>query len=111
MIIRGATRAEPAVAEQQACFAKDLVTSTETRALSTHRLRIEPGGEFLSHVHERETEMQFVISGQGQAQMDGQWEAVSEGDVVLALPGVAHAWRNSGSGPLFILCVFTPPLV
>jgi quercetin dioxygenase-like cupin family protein len=111
MVIRGATRPEPAAAGQKACFAKDLVTSAETQALSTHQLRIEPGGEFTSHVHERETEMQFVISGQGQAQMGGLWEAVSEGDVVLALPGVAHAWRNTSSSPLFVLCVFSPPLV
>jgi quercetin dioxygenase-like cupin family protein len=111
MIIRGAARAEPAVAGQQACFAKDLVTSAETPALSTHRLRIEPGGEFTSHAHERETEMQFVISGQGQAQIGDQWEDVVGGDVALALPGVAHALRNNSASPLFILCVFTPPLV
>ena len=111
MVIHGATRDEPAVAGQQACFAKDLVTSAETPALSTHRLRIEPGGEFTSHVHERQTEMQFVISGHGQAQMGDKWESVGEGDVALALPGVAHAWRNSSSAPLLVLCVFTPPLV
>jgi mannose-6-phosphate isomerase-like protein (cupin superfamily) len=69
MMIRGATRAWPAEPEQEGCFSKDLVTSMETEAMSAHHLRIEPGGEFKSHAHERETELHFVISGHGQARI------------------------------------------
>ena len=111
MVIHSATRTWPAVSGQEACFAKDLVTSVETKAMSAHHLRIEPGGEFKSHAHEHETEVQFVISGQGQAQLGDRWEDIVGGDVALALPGVAHALRNNSAAPLFILCVFTPPLV
>jgi quercetin dioxygenase-like cupin family protein len=111
MVIRGATRAWPAEPGQVECFSKDLVTSVETPLLSAHHLRIEPGGEFKAHAHERETELHFVISGHGQAQIGDQWEDVAEGDVALALPGVAHALRNNSASPLFILCVFTPSLV
>jgi quercetin dioxygenase-like cupin family protein len=111
MVIRGATRTWPAEPGQVACFSRDLVTSVETPAMSVHHLRIEPGGEFKAHAHERETEVHFVISGHGQAQIGEVWETVAEGDVALALPGVAHALRNTSSSPLFILCVFTPSLV
>ncbi len=111
MVIHGAVRAWPAVSGQENCFAKDLVTSIETKAMSVHHLRIEPGAEFTSHTHEHETEVQFVISGQGQAQLGDRWEDIVSGDVALALPGVAHALRNNSASPLFILCVFTPPLV
>jgi quercetin dioxygenase-like cupin family protein len=110
MIIHGASRLWPAEPGQIGCFSKDLVTSKETQAISAHQLRIEPGGEFRSHTHERETELHFVISGRGQAQIGDQWEDVQAGDVALALPGIAHALRNTSSMPLFILCVFTPPL-
>ncbi len=111
MVIHGATRTWPAVSGQEACFARDLVTSVDTKAMSAHHLRIEPGGEFKSHAHERETEVQFVISGRGQAQFGDRWEDLADGDVALALPGIVHGLRNTGSSPLFILCVFTPPLV
>jgi quercetin dioxygenase-like cupin family protein len=35
---------------------------------------------------------------------------VEAGDVALALPAIVHALRNPNSDPLFILCVFSPPL-
>ncbi len=111
MIIHAATRAWPAEPGQVNCFSKDVVTSVETQAMSAHHLRIEPGGEFLTHTHERETELHFVISGRGQALVGDQWEDMSAGDGVLVLPGAAHGLRNPNSEPLFILCVFSPPLV
>ncbi len=110
MVIHGATRTWPPEPGQLECFSRDLVTSAETPLLSAHHLRIEPGGEFYAHAHERETEIHFVISGVGQAQIGDQWDDVAAGDVALALPGVAHALRNNSSAPLFILCVFTPAL-
>lgn len=111
MVICGATRAWSAEPEQEGCFSKNLVTSVETEAMSAHHLRIEPGGEFKVHAHERETELHFVISGRGQAMIGDQWEEVAAGDVALALPGIVHALRNPSSNPLFVLCVFSPPLV
>lgn len=111
MLIRGATRAWPAEPGQVKCFSKDLVTSHETGAMSVHHLRIEPNGEFKAHAHDDLTELHFVISGRGQAQIGDTWEDVVAGDVALALPGVSHALRNNNPDPLFILCVFTPPLV
>jgi quercetin dioxygenase-like cupin family protein len=110
MVIHGASRTWPAEPGQVQCYSRDLVTSVETPAMSAHHLRIEPGGEFKSHVHERETEIHFVISGHGQAQVGEQWEDVEAGDVALAFPGVAHALRNNSASPVFILCVFTPAL-
>ncbi len=110
MIIHGATRPWPVEPGQVNCFSRDLVTRAETGAMSAHHLRIEPGAEFTAHAHEHETEIHFVISGHGQALIGETWEDVGEGDVALALPGVAHALRNSSSNPLYILCVFAPPL-
>ena len=111
MVIHGAARSWPAEAGQVGCFSRDLVTSAQTPAMSAHHLRIEPGGEFKSHVHGRETELHFVIQGHGQAQIGDQWEDVVAGDAVLAIPGVPHGLRNNSASPLFVLCVFTPSLV
>ncbi len=111
MIIHGATRLWPAEPGQIDCFSRDLVTSKETGAMSVHHLRIDPGGEFKAHVHDRETEIHFVISGSGQAMLGDQWEDIFAGDAVIDHPGVVHALRNPTSEPIFILCIFAPPLV
>jgi mannose-6-phosphate isomerase-like protein (cupin superfamily) len=111
MMIHGATRAWSAEQEQKYCFSKNLVTSVETEAMSAHHLRIEPGGEYKSHAHERETELHFVISGRGQALIGDQWEDLAAGDVTVAFPGIVHGLRNPSSDPLFVLCIFSPPLV
>jgi len=92
-------------------FVKTLLTSAETDKLSAHHLRVEPGGEVIAHSHDRETEMHFIISGQGQALMGGAWAPVKAGDVVLAQPSSLHGIRNDSNTPLFFLCVFAPPLV
>jgi mannose-6-phosphate isomerase-like protein (cupin superfamily) len=110
MVIHSATRPWPQEPGQVGCFSKDLATSSETQAMSAHHLRIEPGCEFKSHSHGRETELHFVISGYGQALDGDKWEDVVPGDVVLSLPGSVHALRNPTPDPLFILCVFSPPL-
>lgn len=111
MIIQGETRTWPAEPGQIECFSRDLITSVENEEMSAHHLRIEPGGEFTSHSHALETEIHFVISGRGLALVGDQWAEVVAGDVALALPGVEHGLRNPNSEPLFILCVFSPPLV
>ena len=109
-MVHGATHSWPQEPGQIGCFSKDLATSAETKAMSAHHLRIEPGCEFSSHSHERETELHFVISGRGQALDGNTWEEVVGGDVVLCHPGSVHCLRNTSSDPLFILCVFSPPL-
>jgi mannose-6-phosphate isomerase-like protein (cupin superfamily) len=110
MVTHGATRSWPQEPGQVGCFSRDLATRAETSVMSAHHLRIEPGCEFKPHSHERETELHFVISGSGQVQDGEKWEQVVGGDVVLSLPGVVHCLRNTGSDPLFVLCVFSPPL-
>ncbi len=92
-------------------WSKDLITSSSSRMFSAHHLKIEPGGEILAHTHAIESELHFVIAGQGQALLDGKWESVGEGDVVLAHATVPHGLKNDGATPLFVLCVFAPPLV
>jgi mannose-6-phosphate isomerase-like protein (cupin superfamily) len=111
LVVNGATRAWSAEPEQKGCFSKNLATRAETEALSAHHLRIEPGGGFKPHVHAGETELHFIISGRGQVLVGERWEDVIAGDAVLALPGIVHGLRNPGSDPLFVLCVFSPPLV
>jgi mannose-6-phosphate isomerase-like protein (cupin superfamily) len=111
LVINGATRAWSTEPDQKGCFSKNLATRAETEALSAHHLWIEPGGGFKPHVHESETELHFIISGIGQVLIGERWAEVVAGDAVLAFPGIVHGLRNSGSDPLFVLCVFSPPLV
>ena len=111
LVVHGATCAWSAEPDQKGCFSKNLATCAETEAMSAHHLRIEPGGGFKPHVHAGQTELHFIISGRGQVLIGERWDEVVAGDAVLAFPGIVHGLRNPGSDPLFVLCVFSPPLV
>jgi quercetin dioxygenase-like cupin family protein len=104
-------RAWTSMPNEKRCSSKDLVTSVETQALSAHHMKVEPGGEMGEHTHDALTEMHFVTSGQGEISLQGKWNAVSAGDIVIAPPGVPHGARNNAGEPFLVLCVFSPPLV
>ena len=111
MLIRNEAIAWKEETQHVRSFSKDLVTHSSSPLFSAHHLKIEPGGQISLHTHDRESELHFVISGQGEALLDGQWKSVDIGDVVFAQPTVPHGLRNNGTTPLFVLCVFAPPLV
>lgn len=111
MLVQDSTLAWKPETDFPRTFSKTLITSAQTAQLSAHHLRVEPGGEVVCHAHQRETELHFIISGQGQALIGDRWEEVKAGDVVLAPPDVPHGMRNHSAEPLFFLCVFAPPLV
>ncbi|MCL4396453.1 MAG: cupin domain-containing protein [Chloroflexi bacterium] len=111
MLVAYDKRAWSRLAEETRCSSKDLVTSVETKALRAHHLKVEPGGEMRQHSHDTLTEMHFVSAGHGEISIQGIWNPVCAGDVVLVPPGVPHGARNNTDEPLFLLCVFSPPLV
>ncbi|MGL5794298.1 MAG: cupin domain-containing protein [Waterburya sp.] len=58
--------------------------------------KIPPGKEsFIYHLHHREEEWIYIISGKGIAEIDGQEYEVSTGDFMgFPTPSVAHHLRN-----------------
>ncbi|MBY0451287.1 MAG: cupin domain-containing protein [Cyanobacteria bacterium] len=57
------------------------------------------------HKHLQNEEVYYCVSGQGQAQIDGQYLDFSEGTFVSVQPSAFRGIRNVGSTPLQYLCV------
>lgn len=58
------------------------------------------------HRHDDCEECVFVLSGQGTTYADSGEHPLKAGDTILIPPGEAHVTRNTGSGPLVLLCFF-----
>jgi mannose-6-phosphate isomerase-like protein (cupin superfamily) len=70
---------------------------------------VAPGAESVRHRHPVAEELYHVTRGEGTLFLDGEWFSVQTGDTVRIPPGAAHAVKNTGKGPLHILCVCVPP--
>jgi quercetin dioxygenase-like cupin family protein len=66
-------------------------------------IEVAPGGHTPRHSHPYEHE-NFVIEGQGRVQIDGEWHAVSVGDVIFVPPNARHTYVNAGDTPFKFLC-------
>ena len=89
---------------------KDLVVKAESGLLSVHRGTIEAGGEIFVHTHEVEAETFYIISGEVECTMGDEKIAFGAGSCGFAPPGIAHGLRSTGTTPVELLAIFTPPL-
>lgn len=87
-----------------------LVRGTDSAQISVSQLEIEPGVEVPVHTHELQSDSIFVLSGHGEAYIDGAWRGIGPGDYILAPALVEHAVRNTGSLPLRLFVHHSPPL-
>jgi uncharacterized cupin superfamily protein len=71
--------------------------------------RLPPGGVIPAHAHEVATELIYVLSGTGEAILDGESHALAPGDVILAGHHVEHEIRNTGDVDLRLYFHITPP--
>jgi quercetin dioxygenase-like cupin family protein len=58
------------------------------------------------HYHQGFEECIYVLSGEGATHADSGVHVLHPGDTILIPPGEKHATRNTGSGPLVLLCFF-----
>lgn len=91
-------------------YLKDLVLRADGGQLSVHRGRIEPGGEIFVHTHEVESETFYILSGQVECTMGDEKVPFLAGSCGFAPPGIPHGLRNTGTDPVELLAIFTPPL-
>ncbi len=87
-----------------------LVSSSNTDRVGVSVLEIAPGVAVPGHVHESQVDSIYVLDGQGQALLGGDWQPLSAGDYLFVPPGVEHGVRNTGSGPLLLFVHHSPPL-
>ncbi len=67
------------------------------------KITLAPGASIGYHVHERETELFYFLSGAGRVQDDDAFCDVSAGDVLSTGSGHGHAVINTGDEDLVML--------
>jgi mannose-6-phosphate isomerase-like protein (cupin superfamily) len=71
---------------------------------------MEPGGMSAVHTHELEQEAMYFYSGEGVCTVGDQEFKIVPESFLLAPAGVKHQIRNTGSGPLKFVWIYSPPL-
>ncbi len=68
--------------------------------------RFEPGSSvgFL-HTHKTHEELYVIVRGEGEFQVDGTVFPVGEGSVIRVSPAGRRSLRNTGTGPMTMICV------
>ena len=67
------------------------------------------GASTQAHYHALAEEFYYVIEGEGLMRIDEDERAVAPGDAILIPSGAVHTLKNTGDGPLRILCCCAPP--
>lgn len=87
-----------------------LVARAECDSLGISILKIAPGAEIGVHTHDASLDSIYVLSGEGEAYINGGWKGFSTGDHILVPARVKHGIRNTGSAPLELFVAHAPPL-
>jgi quercetin dioxygenase-like cupin family protein len=86
-----------------------LVTQDMTGGASATLLETSPpGGGPPPHQHQSEDETFFVVEGEYEFLVDGQWIRASAGDSFYRARGTLHTFRNCGTSAGKILIFVTP---
>ena len=72
-------------------------------------MNIPPGGEIGEEVHDKEDQVLYFVAGEGEAILEGETQAIEEGDVVLVHKGTRHNFKNTGLEDLKIITTYSPP--
>ncbi|MDP9396795.1 MAG: cupin domain-containing protein [Actinomycetota bacterium] len=72
-------------------------------------MTVPPGEEIGTEVHDGIDQTLVFVSGSGAADLDGETTAVGPGALVLVPAGTNHNVRNTGSEPLALYTLYSPP--
>ncbi len=72
-------------------------------------MSIPAGEEIGNEVHEGHDQILIFVEGSGVATIGNDETAVNEGDLSFVPSGAYHNFRNTGSGPLKLYTMYSPP--
>lgn len=87
-----------------------LVKESDTEKVSVSELIISPGVEAPVHTHDLQADSIYVVSGQGEAFLDGTRQKVAAGDYIFVPAGAEHGISNTGPENLQLFVHHSPPL-
>ena len=66
---------------------------------------VQPGASIGYHVHNGESEIYYIYSGEAEFNDNGELRRVQTGDVTVTPPGCGHGIRNIGRQPLELIAL------
>jgi mannose-6-phosphate isomerase-like protein (cupin superfamily) len=75
----------------------------------TFRKRVLHPGSAIGYHLQKEDEIYYIISGNGEMQMNGKTFPVKTGDAILTRPGSSHGLKQTGKGDLTIIIAYQNP--
>ena len=72
-------------------------------------MSLNPGEEIGEEVHEEIDQVLAFADGEGVAVIEGERSPVRAGTVAVVAAGTRHNFVNTGSAPLKLVTVYTPP--
>lgn len=72
-------------------------------------MTLQPGDEIGSEVHEDHDQILIIVEGNGQAVLEGQAREIGTNDLIFVHAGTEHNFINTGSRPLKLYTVYSPP--
>ena len=94
-----------ALAEENTFFRKEILTNEHSQVVL---MSVEPGDEIGEEAHEVDQLLVFV-SGSGEAVLDGRRSEVKAHSLVVVPAGALHNFVNTGTTPLKLFTVYSPP--
>lgn len=94
----------------QGVLISKLVTREDCESLGVSILEITPGAEIGIHIHDAALDSIYVLGGEGEAYVNGEWRGISRGDYILVPEKVEHGIRNNYRAPLKLFVAHAPPL-
>ena len=86
------------------------VDRARTGTVSVSFLEIPTGTEIPIHTHDPQVDSILVVSGTGQAYVNGAWEDIETGDYLFVPSGIDHGIRSTGPVSLILFVHHSPPL-
>ena len=87
-------------------FRREVTTSKFSQVVL---MSIEPGSEIGEETHDDVDQVLVFVEGEGEAILEGQAAPVVPNELVFVPAGTLHNFRNTGSGPLKLYTVYSPP--
>lgn len=87
------------------------ITGKETDTVSVCLLDIAPDTEIPIHTHDPQVDSIFVVDGQGEAFVNGNWRKIEAGDYIFVPVLDEHGIKNTGTTSLKLLVHHSPPLL
>ncbi|WP_020538668.1 cupin domain-containing protein [Lewinella cohaerens] len=92
---------------EERCYIRELLNSEQTPGLSIAQARVLPGVTTVLHAL-KGTEVYYILSGEGVAEVGEERSTVTAGMLVHILPGKAQCIYNSGKEDLVFLAICSP---